>query len=162
MSDVRAGNEIKIEKIETKLTLNIPIPELDFEVNIAGIVDRVDRYNGNIRIIDYKTGNVKQQDLEIVDWESITEDFKYSKAFQVLAYAAMISTEVPLQNAEAGIISFKNLNGGFLQFATKMAQRGSKNNQISEEVLAFFLMELKKLILEICNPEIPFIEKEIQ
>ena len=162
MMEIKAGNEIKIEKIETKLLLNIPIPELDFPVNIAGIVDRVDRYNGNIRIIDYKTGNVQQSDLEIVDWESITQDFKYSKAFQVLAYATMISQEISIQSAEAGIISFKNLNNGFLRFGTKTAQRGSKNNEISEEVLDYFLIELKNLILEICNPEIPFIEKEIE
>ena len=162
IADIKAGNEIKIEKIETKLLLNIPISELDFEVNIAGIVDRADRYNGKIRIIDYKTGSVKQTDLEIIDWESIIQDFKYSKAFQVLAYAAMISKEIPIQNAEAGIISFKNLNNGFLRFATKTDQRGSKNSEISEEVLAFFLIELKNLILEICNPDIPFIEKVIE
>ncbi len=162
IAEIKAGNEIKIEKIETKLLLNIPIQELDFEVNIAGIVDRVDRYNGKIRIIDYKTGNVKQSDLEIVDWDSITQDYKYSKAFQVLAYAAMISKEISIQDAEAGIISFKNLNSGFLKFATKAAPRGSKNSEISEEVMASFLVELKALILEICNCHIPFIEKEIE
>lgn len=162
IADVKAGNEIKIEQIETKLLLNIPIPELDFEVNIGGIVDRVDRYNGKIRIIDYKTGNVNQNDLEIMDWETLTQDYKYSKAFQVLAYAAMISGKVPMEYAEGGIISFKNMNNGFLKFATKAASRGPKNNEISEEVLASFFIELKNLILEICNPDIPFIEKEIE
>lgn len=161
IADVTSGNEIKIEKIETKLILNIPIPEIDFEVNIAGIVDRVDCYNGNLRIIDYKTGNVQQPDLEIVDWESITQDYKFSKAFQVLAYAAMINKEISIINAEAGIISFKNLNGGFLKFATKQASRGPKNTTLSEEIMAYYLIELKKLILEICNPNIPFTEKEI-
>ena len=162
IADIKAGNEIEIVQIETNLTLNIPIPELDFEVNISGIVDRVDRYNGKLRIIDYKTGNVKQTDLEIVDWELMTQDYKYSKAFQVLAYAAMISEKIPLEYAEGGIISFKNLNNGFLKFATKDAPRGPKNNEISEEVLTSFLIELKNLILEICNPNIPFIEKEIE
>lgn len=162
ISDLKAGNQIKIEKIETRLILNIPIPGLDFPVNIGGIVDRVDSYNGKLRIIDYKTGNVKHADLEIVDWDSITEDYKFSKAFQVLAYTAMISKEIPIQNAEAGIISFKNLNNGFLRFATKTGQRGSKNNEITEDIMALFLIELKKLILEICNPDIPFIEKEIE
>lgn len=162
IADVKAGNEIKIEQIETKLLLNIPIPELDFEVNIRGIVDRVDRYNGKIRIIDYKTGNVNQTDLEIVDWETLTQDYKYSKAFQVLAYAAMISEQAPMEYSEGGIISFKNLNNGFLKFATKAASRGPKNNEISEEVLASFFIELKNLILEICNPDLPFIEKEIE
>ena len=162
MADLRAGNEIKIEKIESKLTLKIDLPELNFPVNIGGVVDRVDCYNGNIRIIDYKTGNVKQTDLEIIDWESITEDYKFSKAFQVVAYAAMIAQEIPIQNGQAGIISFKNLNSGFLRFATKTTKRFSQNYEISHETLELFLIQLKKLILEICNPEIPFIEKEIE
>ncbi|SDW91061.1 PD-(D/E)XK nuclease family protein [Aequorivita viscosa] len=162
IADVKAGNQIKIEQIETKLTLNIPIPELDFEVNIGGIVDRVDRYNGKLRIIDYKTGSVQQTDLEIIEWESLTQDYKYSKAFQVLAYAAMISKEVPLDTAEGGIISFKNLNNGFLKFATKASSRGAKDTNISQEVLSTFFIELKRLILEICDQNTPFIEKEIE
>jgi len=162
IAGLQVGNEIKIEKIETKLLLNIPIPELDFEVNIGGIVDRVDRYNGNIRIIDYKTGNVKQTDLEISEWECLTQDYKFSKAFQVLAYTAMISQEIPIYPVEAGIISFKNLGNGFLRFATKTNKRNSQQHEITEETLDLFLIELKALILEICNPDIPFIEKEIE
>ena len=60
---------------------------------------------------------------------------------------------------EAGIISFKNLNGGFLKFAEKEGR--NKNVTITEATLQNFEKELKKLILEICNPDIPFIEKEI-
>lgn len=162
IAEIKSGNEIKIEKIETNLKLRIDIPQLSFPVHIGGVVDRVDRYNGNIRIIDYKTGMVKQTDLEIIEWESITEDYKFSKAFQVLAYAAMIEDEIPIQNAQAGIISFKNLNSGFLRFATKTTKRFSQNHEISQETLALFLIQLKKVILEICNADIPFIEKEIE
>ena len=162
ISEINAGNEIKIEKIETKLLLNIPIPELDFKVNITGIVDRVDRFNGNLRIIDYKTGKVEQKDLEITEWESLSQDYKFSKAFQVLAYTAMISQEIPVDNVSAGIISFKNINNGFLRFATKTEKRYSQNYEITPETLELFLTELKTLILEICNPDIPFIEKIIE
>ena len=162
LREISAGNEIKIERIETKLLLNIPIPELDFEVKMRGIVDRVDRYNGNLRIIDYKTGKVAQGDLEITEWESLSQDYKFSKAFQVLAYTAMISQEIPIHNVSAGIISFKNINNGFLRFATKTAKRNSQNYEITTETLDLFLKELKTLILEICDPDIPFIEKEIE
>lgn len=161
--DIDAGNVIKISKIETKLTLEISIPELDFPVKIQGKVDRVDEYNGQLRIIDYKTGNVQQRDLELVDWNTLTQDYKYSKAFQVLTYALMMNAEIPVNNAEAGIISFKNLGNGFLKFGIKDATRGSNKLQIiNAETLENFTIELKKLILEICNPAIPFTEKEIK
>ena len=63
---------------------------------------------------------------------------------------------------EAGIISFKNLNSGFLKFGKKESNYSRNKNQlITEETLKSFEIELKKLITEICNPNIDFIEKEL-
>ncbi|WP_313112697.1 PD-(D/E)XK nuclease family protein [Aequorivita sediminis] len=161
--DVEAGNTIEILKIETDLTLEVPIPELEFPVNIQGKVDRVDKCNGILRIIDYKSGQVSQGDVEITEWEKINEDYKFSKAFQVLTYALMMNKEIPVINAEAGIISFKNLGSGFLKFGKKDKPRSRNKTQlITEETLDNFTIELKKLILEICDPNIPFTEKEIE
>jgi hypothetical protein len=161
ISDVEAGNTIKIVKIETNLTLEIPFSELDFPVNIHGKVDRVDEYNGQLRIIDYKTGQVKQGDVEIIEWEELNQDYKFSKAFQILTYALMMNKELPINNAEAGIISFKNLGSGFLKFGTKTSAYSKRDQQINADTLATFTVELKKLIIEICDPNIPFTEKEI-
>lgn len=162
ISEIEAGNAIKIIKIENDLTLEIPMQQLDFPIKIHGKVDRVDEYNGQFRIIDYKTGLVNQGDVEIIDWEELNKDYKFSKAFQVLAYALMMNKEIPINNAEAGIISFKNLGAGFLKFGVK-EKSGSRNKSqiITEDTLENFTVELKKLILEICDPNIPFTEKEI-
>ncbi|WP_026451016.1 PD-(D/E)XK nuclease family protein [Aequorivita capsosiphonis] len=162
IADVEAGNAIKIIKIETNLSLEIPLPKLGFPVKIHGKVDRVEEYNGQLRIIDYKTGLVKQGDLEIIEWEELNEDYKFSKVFQVLTYALMMGNEIPINNVEAGIISFKNLGSGFLKFGTKTSAFSKRDHQITETTLGTFTVELKKLILEICDPNIPFIEKEIQ
>ena len=160
--EVETGNEVKILKIETNLTLEVPIPELDFPVKIHGKVDRVDEYNGQPRIIDYKTGLVKQGDVELIDWEELNQDYKFSKVFQILTYTLMMNEIIPVNNSEAGIISFKNLGSGFLKFGQK-EKSGSriKTQIITDETLKDFTIELKKLILEICDPNIPFIEKEI-
>lgn len=144
------------------MVAEIPIKELDFPIKIRGIVDRVDEYNGILRIIDYKTGLVKQADLNIVDWEDLTTDTKYSKIIQILAYTKMIYNEYPFNNAEAGIISFKNLNNGFLKFTKREKQRGGDTQSlVSKEILEEYSEQLQKLILEIFNPEIPFTEKEV-
>ena len=161
IAEVEAGNTIKIRKIETDLTLEIPIRELDFPVKIHGKVDRVDEYNGQLRIIDYKTGLVNQGDVEIMDWEELSKDYKFSKAFQVLTYALMMNKDLPIHGAEAGIISFKNLASGFLKFGTKTSAYSKRDQQITAETLETFTIELKKLILEICDPQLPFTEKEI-
>ena len=160
--EVENGNVVKILHIESDLNFKLDIPELDFPVSIRGKVDRVDSYNGQMRIIDYKTGNVNQGDLELVDWTELSTDYKFSKAFQVLTYALMLYGNEPFETAEAGIISFKNMAGGFLKFGTKDSARSRNKDQIiNKETLARFSEELKKLILEICNPTIPFKEKEL-
>lgn len=166
IEDLKAGNEIKIVDIEAENSITIDFTELNFPVNLGGKVDRIDEYNGVTRIIDYKTGRVDQNLVEIVNWEDITTDYKkYSKSFQVLTYALMMQQQGGIKlPIEAGIISFKNLNAGFLSFTKKdKAGNGAKKDRlITQETLTNFTIELKQLILEICNPNIPFTEKEIK
>ena len=161
---VKQGNSIKILELEAENKVQFNVSELDFPVYLNGKVDRIDEFNGTTRIIDYKTGNVQASHVEIVDWEDINTDYKkYSKSFQVLTYVLMqhLNAKIELP-VEAGIISFKNLSKGFLKFGKKDALRSrNKDNEISQETLDHFSKELKKLILEICNPEIPFTEKEV-
>ncbi len=161
IAEIKNGNQIKIVQIETDIQVEIPLPEIGFPIKIAGKVDRVDEFNGQMRIIDYKTGFVNPPDLEVVHWNEIILDYKYSKTFQVLAYVLMMNKEIPIQNAEAGIISFKNMGNGFLKFATKEFGKKAKDQTITQETLEFYSMELKKLITEICDPALPFIEKEL-
>ena len=164
IKELKEGNVIKVVQVESNLRSRVSIPELNFPVYIHGNVDRVDTYNGGLRIIDYKTGKVQQAQVEIADWDRLSSDYdKYGKTFQILTYASMLNDQSPFENAEAGIISFKNLQSGFLKFSQKNKEgRGAvKNSRIDQEVLNAFQEQLKELIIEICNPEIPFQEKEI-
>lgn len=161
---LKAGNSIKLLQVETKNEIEIKLSQLDFAVKIIGKVDRVDEFNGITRIIDYKTGNVQQNQVTVIDWEDITTNYKkYSKSFQVLTYAYMMykSKQIVLP-VEAGIISFKNLNSGFLKFVKKESSRSkAKQTLITEDIILAFEKELKTLILEICSPKTHFIEKKV-
>jgi len=162
---IAESNEVIIRHIESDLRTEIKVPGLDFPIYIAGKVDRIDEVDGTIRIIDYKTGKVDQSKVELVNWEDITTDYtKYSKPFQILMYAYMINSQKQFSKPlEAGIISFKNLNAGFLKFAKKdKAGRGAnKDSIITQETFDNYLSELYQLVLEICNVNIPFTEKEV-
>ena len=165
IEDLKQGNTIKIIALEQKAEIPLNIPELDFTVKLKGTVDRVDEYNGVTRIIDYKTGKVMDNEVSLIDWEDVTSDYKkYSKSFQILAYAYMLNQQKPFNfPIEAGIISFKNLQSGFLKFTKREQPRGgNKDTLITEVTLNNYFQELKKLIIEICNPKINFIEKELK
>ena len=162
---INKGDEIIIEAIESKMAVAIDIPGLQTPIQLIGTIDRIDVCNGTRRIIDYKTSQVSQSEMELVHWDDITSDYKaHSKSFQIMTYAYMLNTEAPFTTpVEAGIISFKNLKSGLLKFAKKdkLGAYAQKTTLLSTDLLVRYEHELKTLILELFNPEIDIIEKEV-
>ncbi|MGO4912348.1 PD-(D/E)XK nuclease family protein [Leeuwenhoekiella sp. W20_SRS_FM14] len=150
--DVSDGNEIIIKALESKYS--VPIGE---GIVLKGTVDRIDRVNDVLRILDYKTGKVDKYHLVIKEWEDLITDYdKQSKAFQVLCYALMLYKSEGLPEfTEAGIISFKNLNAGFLKL------NKDQNASVTTELLETFESYLLKLINEILDINTAFVEKEV-
>ena len=159
IKEVNAGNKIIIKALEADLGISVEVPGLDFPVRVGGKVDRIDHYNGDLRIIDYKTGKVEQKDLVVSDWGKIRQEHSFSKAFQVLTYALIYNDTAPITQAYGGIISFKNLGSGFLKFGVK--EQSKKDHVISQETLVLFKEQLIALIQEICDISIDFQEKEV-
>jgi ATP-dependent exoDNAse (exonuclease V) beta subunit len=155
-----ATQTLKIIALEKKLETTISIDGFDFPIKIKGIVDRIDELNGVTRIIDYKTGMVKGSELKITDFTTITEGYSYSKAIQVLLYAFLYQQNTANPSfVEGGIISFKNLKNGFLKMNFSQ-KRGAEDVKITPEKLDDFMEQIKILIKEIFNSEVPFVEKD--
>ena len=149
------NHEIKILGLEQSMQLTLAIPELPFPVVLKGKIDRVDELDGVIRVIDYKTGAVAPQDVSIKDWADLITNYDKSKAFQLLCYSLLFQDHTPKPEFTAGIISFKSLSKGLFPF------KEGRNSLITEDMRTSFFTLLKQLILEICNPNLPFIEKEV-
>ncbi|MFD1292993.1 PD-(D/E)XK nuclease family protein [Lutibacter holmesii] len=147
---------LKIIALEGNLNSEIRVDGVDFPIKLRGIVDRVDELDGVTRIIDYKTGKVESAQLKITDFSVISEDYKYTKAMQVMLYSHMFlaTSKKTYNELESGIISFKNLQAGFLKM--NFSESKTKDNQVSEERINDFMSEIHKIILEILNPIIPF------
>ncbi|SDS45979.1 PD-(D/E)XK nuclease superfamily protein [Polaribacter sp. KT25b] len=153
------NNQLKIIATEENLSAEIEIDGINFPIKIHGNVDRVDELNGEIRIIDYKSGMVQSAELKVLDFEQLREKQQY-KAIQVLLYAYLYSKNKKhdfSKNLKGGIYSFKNLNNGFLAIKFSSNYRNPDHN-ISSEKLEEFITELKEYIKEIYNPAIDFIE----
>ncbi len=156
---LKNNHQLKIIGTELNLETTISVPGVNFPIKIKGIVDRIDELDGVLRIIDYKTGMVSSSNLKITNIEDIN-DFKYSKAIQILLYAYLYnqnhskSIENPI---EAGIISFKNLKSGFLSINFSANYR-NPDYQITEERLDDFMSQMKIILQEIYNPSFSFKE----
>jgi ATP-dependent helicase/DNAse subunit B len=157
LENIKAGDEIQIIALEQTYERLLEHPKLPLPVLIKGNVDRIEKRNGTIRIIDYKTGKVEKATVTLRSWEDLTIDIKNEKIIQVLAYAYMFEKEAKGLPIEAGIISFKNLKEGFLPFNFKSGKEETKN--IEEEILTNYLEQIVLLLTEILDETIPFTEK---
>ena len=157
IDEIKSGKQIKIISLEQKLSVNIKIDNLDKPLKLHGIIDRVDQVDGVLRILDYKTGVVSSSQLRMTDFSKMSDDYKYTKALQVMLYAYiyLINNDVT-QTIEAGIISMRNLKEGFLKM--NFAAGRGKDFDVNQTRIDEFLVEVRRLLTEIFNPAIPFKE----
>jgi len=153
------NNQLKIVATEENLSAEITVDGLDFPIKLHGNVDRVDELNGELRIIDYKSGMVKSSELKVLDFNALREKEQY-KAIQVLFYAFLYTKSKNFnftKNLKGGIYSFKNLNEGFLSINFSSNYKNPETN-ITQEKLEEFIAQLKEYLLEIYNMEQEFLE----
>ncbi len=153
------GQELTMLKLEHTMRgdLTIDNPEVPIhKVHITGNADRIDRMGNTIRVLDYKTGNVKDNELKFGDWQTPFVSASQSKSFQLLVYAWLYRQDAQEECAiEPGIISLRK--PGKSPFHLEHPGGGK---MIEEEEIADIERELKTLISTILNPSIPFHQTE--
>ena len=154
---LKDGDVVRILDLERQSDFVLNHPKLKYPVKIRGSVDRIEERNGVVRIIDYKSGKVTKDNLMLKTWSNLTVDIKNEKIIQILAYAIMLRPIYPNKKLQAGIISFKNIRGGFMPFT--FVDGKDKNEFVDEGVFESFEDELVLLINELLDKEIPFAEK---
>lgn len=158
IQEIETGNKLKILALEQELHGILFLDEQQRnKVSFYGFADRVDSLNDTLRIIDYKTGSVDDSlsFKTAVDKEAVPLTEKKKQAVQLAIYAHCIlqNNQFKTSSVRCGIWSFK------------APSLGPKCLKIDKEEALDILgvntaMEaIKNLILEILNPEIPFIGK---
>lgn len=159
IKEIESGNEIELIALEAKMSCELEIKGLENSVKLKGVVDRIDIRNGIVRIIDYKTGAVRPNEVVIKDMDS-SVDVANTKAMQLMCYALMYFKNFPkCINAEAGLISLRDLRKGIIKFGVRQTRK-EKDHLIDKRKIIEFEKKLKKLITEIMDPKINF-KKEI-
>lgn len=147
-----------IEGVELKLSHSMKISASPGVVVLGGKIDRVERKDNVLRIVDYKTG---RDALEFDSVHSLfTSDIDRNKAaFQTLVYTMLYSkhNDTTSLKVEPGLLNSKMLFDRDLPFGLTMNKQLVKD---ARELLPEFEARLRELMEEIFNPEIEFDQTE--
>ncbi|MDR1804672.1 MAG: PD-(D/E)XK nuclease family protein [Flavobacteriales bacterium] len=158
---VHQGHKIFLKEIEIHASTRLDIGF--HQVNLYGIIDRIDEYNGMTRIIDYKIGISQKQKIHISldKIENIFQDPNHGNTMQLLIYMYLLwfksgykkkSTIISLVSPE------KHKKDSILTIPINFFHQ-KKNNITYESYVKIFLPHLIKRISEILDPKIPIQEK---
>ena len=157
--EIQSGNVIEIVALEQKLSMTQTVTGISRPVTYKGTVDRVDRYNGKIRVLDYKTGQLN--DLGIMDWADLALDLELGQARQLLMYAMLWNTHHPDNPAtRAGIIALKQYKKGALYVGEKASPRGKILSVLDATQMQKAATAFEQLTQALFDPNSPFSEPD--
>lgn len=157
---IQNGDTLTILELEKAFEYPLEVEGVG-QVILKGKIDRIDRFNGGLRILDYKSGKIEPDKLRISDWTVFKGDIKRLPLFQILLYSYVNKSILNKENTfTAGIISFKNVNGYVLPFGLKSAGKSKALSEVNIDVLLSFENVLIELIQEIFDVSQPFVSLE--
>ena len=112
------GNTLVVEALESgdrELALPVEAGGKTLKVRISGKVDRVDRLNGVLRIIDYKSGSRVELKKNALENPALALDHAENKAtLQGIIYAMLYLENHPGEKVKVAFYHLKKLNEGAL------------------------------------------------
>ncbi|MGN7707125.1 PD-(D/E)XK nuclease family protein [Chryseobacterium sp. 22543] len=147
---IKQGNKLEIIDIERRFeNIDFALDGND-KISFFGFIDRIDKLNGTLRIIDYKTAKIKNLSVKI-DGDNVAEYFHNSERKQALQlciyhYVVQHLPEFWGYPIETGIWSFAD------------AKKGMVSLQFDKGNIDDAMKSVKSLILEILNPDVNFVE----
>ena len=161
---IEDGNKLEILSVEGNFEgIDFYLDDLHTDkVSFYGFIDRVDRLNGNLRIIDFKTAKTKNlaistpkkpEDLEKLQEIFFRDDYKQAMQLSIYAYSILNQKDIADNFLQCGIWSFAEVNKGVQNLNI------FGDEEISLQLLETPMKSVKNLILDILNPEKTFAEE---
>ena len=156
------GAPFKIEGLERQVKVKISINDSSRKVLIGGTIDRIDRFDNYLQILDYKTGKADMSFptlLSLFDKENKTRN---KAAFQTLVYSYILHQNFPDESSiKPGIYNLRSIFEDDYDASVKCKEIG--NQPVDFVSMADkFEEQFVRLLEEIFNPDIPFGQTPIQ
>ena len=143
---------IEYIEIEMHAQVNITVNGQPKTIALKGFIDRIDSVNGKIRIIDYKSGKVKSEDVSMSGYDpdtSLIDYFSSTKhAIQLALYTLLYQQNSGQFPESANIYSLVNLKGGLFPLQS--------NSLDYTEITLLFEAFLQEVVNQLYDKEIPF------
>lgn len=150
------NNSFKIIGLEKKLLYGIKIDEYNTVVNLIGNADRIDQVGNTVRIIDYKTGSIYDNDVVIKKNATCLNDLT-EKSLQLLIYKFLYSknnVNIRNEDIQPGIFALRKMSNGLFSLSCNSEHYSDVNMSDNCED------DFKNLFKEIMNRDIPFVQTE--
>ena len=162
-SFIQKGNKLKVLSLEKKIEYDLNLKELSFPIKIIGTIDRIDEFNGQLRILDYKTGSVKKDRLKFLSSFTFEgfgskKSMEYSPLFQLLLYSYVYYKQNPLKEIKAGLIPIKTPKDYF--YPVTISSDKENKDVLCIDIFNQFEKELILVIKKLFNENIPFIAND--
>ena len=155
--DIVGGSTIELLGLEEYRKITRKFAGIEHPISFHGVIDRIDRKDGVLRILDYKTGKTEPKELRPKEITDCLCDAAFSKSFQVMFYSMLWSEGNQSTLFKAGVISVKNMSAGVLYLTLGT---DTKRTDLDITDLDVFEKHLEQMVIEIYNPEIPFKEAD--
>ena len=154
---------------QTKCSINIRSLSRVEAVKIKAFIDRIDRKDNTVRLVDYKTGNDKSGSKDKRIFSDIAGIFdagnasRPSEVLQIFLYAYAYFQETKEAKILPNVIFVRNTFKDDLNFG--LQQKEGKETQAVTDFQPFlkeYEEALKKCLEEIFNPGMPFTQSIVQ
>lgn len=148
----KASGHLFIESLESSFerTLKVTVKEEEKTIHFRGIIDRIDRLGGELRLLDYKTGTCDESKVKIAPKRGVKDPIEALKmnlnssqyAFQLLMYNFLYFGKYQRYPQQTGIISLVNIKEGPFYLKNTLTRDLPSLMELFEQALIEIIAEI--------------------
>ena len=141
------------------MTLSVPVGEKTVVVTLKGIIDRVDRKDGTVRVLDYKTGRDEKRIKSLESLFDRDDPQRNKAAMQAMLYALLYASQKTTADERIvpGLVNAKELFGDDFDPRLKLDKHPIDDFAPYQ---VEFTQGLTQLLSELFDPKVPFDQTE--
>jgi hypothetical protein len=142
-------------------SIQVEVDQKLIEIRMGGKIDRIDRVNGLLRVIDYKTGQTSQSFSTLEKLFDGSYGNRNGAVMQTLFYAWLVGEDYKGREVMPGLYAMRGLFGEQFDPALNMTSLKKEGRIASFSPLEEqFIGLLKEVLQRLFDPAVPFVQRE--